>query len=70
MYFMQFVEVDMWLAIIYVCFSGAQVKCDFVTATLPTKMECLKTLSQVVPVLQLDDEVLMYDKKCIQLSTV
>jgi hypothetical protein len=70
MYFTQFAEVNMWLAIIYVCFSGTQVRCDFVTATLPTKMECLKTLSQVVPVLQLDDEVLMYDKKCIQLSTV
>lgn len=70
MYFTQFAEADMWLAIIYVCFSGVQVQCDFVTKIVQTKTECLDILSKVMPVMQLDDTVLMYDKKCIKLSFI
>lgn len=58
----------MWLAIIYVCFSGDTIQCDFLTTPLNTRMECIETLAGVVPMLDVDDEVLMYDKKCVEIK--
>jgi hypothetical protein len=58
----------MWLAIIYVCFTGNLVECGFVSTTLNTRNQCIETLASVTKLLDVDDEVLMYDKKCIELK--
>jgi hypothetical protein len=60
----------MWLAIIYVCFAGVQVQCEFATKIVQTKSDCLTILSEIEPVMQQDDNVLMFDKRCIELSII
>lgn len=59
----------MWLAIIYLCFTGDPIRCDFVTTTVSTRMECLKTVADVTRLLDIDDEVLYYDRKCVELRS-
>ena len=59
----------MWLAILYVCVSAAKVECDFIVSpVLDTRMQCIKLLAEMEPMLNVDDKVVAYDRKCIQIQ--
>jgi len=59
----------MWLAIIYICIQAAQVECDFlVSPALDSRTKCLQLLAEIEPLLNVDDRVLAFDRKCVQLD--
>ena len=59
----------MWIAILYVCIQAAQIECDFlVSPVLDTRAQCIQLLAEMEPILNVDDKVVAFDRKCAQLD--